>query len=34
VISICPEALVCARRDTPNLPMIFSLHRAGGVSEP
>jgi hypothetical protein len=33
VISICPEALVCARHDTPHTAMIFFMCRNRGASE-
>jgi hypothetical protein len=34
VISICPEALIYARRDTPHTTMIFFMRRNRGASEP
>jgi hypothetical protein len=34
VISICPEALSYARRDTPEETMIFLVRGAGRVSDP
>jgi len=34
VISICPEALSYARRDTPDATMIFLMRGTGDVSNP
>jgi len=34
VISICPEALSYARRDTPGATMIFLMRGTGDVNDP